>query len=100
MALCITGIVAYYCHMSLEDLPVALGSVFELTFFKVYFSGPCEQVLPEEVNFEVLDELSVMTPIAVHGIIWAYLLLSFFWLISSITLITSERSISLSEITS
>lgn len=69
-----------------------MGSIFELTFFKVYFSGPCDQPLPQGLNFEVLDNVDYMKPSAVHGVIWAYLMLSFFWLISSVTLITSKMT--------
>lgn len=86
----ITGITAYYCHMNLDDRPNALGSIFELTFFKAYFSGPCNQQIMQDVSFESLESLDYMKPSAVHGVIWAYLMLSFFWLISSVTLITSE----------
>lgn len=86
----IVGITAYYCHMDLDSLPNALGSIFELTFFKVYFSGPCDQQITQTVNFESLTNLDYMKPSAVHGVIWAYLMLSFFWFISSVTLLTSE----------
>lgn len=89
--MCITGITAYYCHMDLEGRPNTLGSVLELTFFKVYFAGPCDQPITQDVNFDALANLSYMQPNAVHGVIWAYLMLSFFWLISSVTLLTSKR---------
>lgn len=90
IALSITGIVAYYCHMDLESRPNALGSLMELTFFRVYFQGPCEQPILQSVDFTALEPLNVVEPIGVHGMIWAYLMLSFFWLISSVTLLTSE----------
>lgn len=86
----IVGITAYYCHMDLDNRPNALGSLLELTFFKVYFSGPCDQQIGQNVDFTVLQNLSSLEPPAVHGVIWAYLMLSFFWLISSVTLLTSE----------
>lgn len=88
--MCITGITAYYCHMDLDSRPNALGSLMELTFFKVYFNGPCDQVIQQAVDFNALEGLNVVQPIGVHGMIWAYLMLSFFWLISSVTLLTSK----------
>lgn len=71
--------------------PNSVGTIFELTFFKVYFSGPCDQQISQDVSFEVLDNVDYMKASAVHGVIWAYLMLSFFWFISSVTLITSKE---------
>lgn len=81
--------------MDMESLPNALGSVFELTFLKLYFNGPCDQQLTQNVDFTVLNNLNLMEPVAVHAMLWAYLMLSFFWMISSVTMLTSRRNASI-----
>lgn len=63
IALCITGIVAYYCHMDLDSRPNALGSLMELVFFKVYFNGPCDQPIQQSIDFTSLETLNVVEPI-------------------------------------
>ncbi|XP_055708426.1 uncharacterized protein LOC129804821 [Phlebotomus papatasi] len=87
IAFAITALTAYYCHMSFQDVWPSVGSLFELTFFHVYFRGPCELPYFPPIDFGIVDNLPLLDPIDVHAMAWAYLIISFFWLISSLTII-------------
>ncbi|GAB0099181.1 uncharacterized protein DMENIID0001_150270 [Sergentomyia squamirostris] len=87
IAFAIVGLTAYYCHMTFEDVVPSVGSLFELTFFHIYFRGPCELPNFPPLDFTVVNNLALLEPIDVHAMAWAYLIVSFFWLISSLTII-------------
>ncbi|XP_055688630.1 uncharacterized protein LOC129793076 isoform X2 [Lutzomyia longipalpis] len=87
IAFAIVALTAYYCHMTFENVVPSVGSLFELTFFHVYFRGPCD--LPDFpiIDFGIVNNLPLLEPLDVHAMAWAYLIISFFWLISSLTII-------------
>uniref|UniRef100_A0A1L8DA46 Putative conserved plasma membrane protein n=1 Tax=Nyssomyia neivai TaxID=330878 RepID=A0A1L8DA46_9DIPT len=87
IAFAITALTAYYCHMTFENVASSVGTLFELTFFHVYFRGPCD--LPDfpPLDLTIVDNLPLLEPIDVHAMAWAYLIISFFWLISSLTIV-------------
>ncbi|XP_059614453.1 uncharacterized protein LOC132260398 [Phlebotomus argentipes] len=87
IAFAIVGLTAYYCHMSFENVWPSMGSLLELTFFHVYFRGPCDLPHFPAIDFGVVDGLPLLEPIDVHAMAWTYLIISFFWLISSLTII-------------
>lgn len=85
------------------------GSITELTLFRLYFNGMfhnysklhvrittnlfvtggCFQAGLPDVNLDILNDLNLMSANAVHVWVWIYLVVSIFWTISSVTLITS-----------
>lgn len=49
--------------------------------------GSCVQADLPEVNWGVLNALNLMRPVDVHAWAWVYLMISFCWLISSVTIL-------------
>jgi len=87
ISLTITGLVAHYCNLDFAGFVASFGTITELTLFRLYFHGDCLQLDLPFVDFSPLDGLNLQTPGGVHAWMWVYLVVSIFWLISSITLI-------------
>jgi len=88
ISLTITGLVSYYSNFDFTGFVASFGTITELTLFHLYFHGDCHQPFLPDVSFAALDSLNLMTPAGVHAWMWVYLIVSIFWLISSITLIS------------
>lgn len=88
ISLTIVGLVAYYCNLDFVGMIATYGSITELTLFRLYFNGGCFQAGLPDVNLDILNDLNLMSADAVHVWVWIYLVVSIFWAISSVTLIT------------
>lgn len=108
IAISIIAIVAYFCALNFRGMIASLGTITELVLFHMYFHGKltkflllcsiyntlsslgtCSQSGLPDVDYATLDKLNLIRPPQVHICMWIYLALSVFWLISSITLLTS-----------
>ncbi|XP_055533509.1 uncharacterized protein LOC129723355 isoform X1 [Wyeomyia smithii] len=87
----ITGIIAFYCDLSLAGQSQTLGSLLTVTFFRQYFEGTCTMTNMPNIDMTAVRELNLLSPGDFHAWVWVYLILHIFWAISSLTLLTNAR---------
>lgn len=91
MGLSITGILAYYGHISFDGAGRNFGYLLRLTIYQIYFRGDSTPSgWPQNINFEVLNELDLMESWVVNIWMWVIAPLSLLWLFASVALLTSE----------
>ncbi|XP_055623441.1 uncharacterized protein LOC129766865 [Toxorhynchites rutilus septentrionalis] len=91
IAFAITGLVAFHCSMDFSRQTNTLGSLLTLTFFYQYFEGTCGQTNIPFIDMTAVRGLNLLSPGDLQAWLWVYLMLHFFWGISSLTLLTNAR---------
>uniref|UniRef100_A0A336MN33 CSON002607 protein n=1 Tax=Culicoides sonorensis TaxID=179676 RepID=A0A336MN33_CULSO len=101
IAMALTSIIAYYCHISMEMEPQSnVKSLLGLTFYRQYFyKGDCTPNGFDNSLFSILDSVNIVKPIDIHAISWTYLALSFIWFVSGLLLLVfvNKKNLKLSS---
>lgn len=115
----IMAILAYFCVFNFRGMSASLGTLTELTLFRMYFhgipfdyycfysfhccsasiirsicihfqfAGECAQSGMPNIDFAPISEINLIKSVQIHICMWIYCSISTVWLISSITLLTS-----------
>lgn len=66
--------------------------IFLLSIYVWWLSiGPCSQSGMPNIDYAMINKLNLIKPMQIHICMWIYCGISFLWLISSITLLTSKH---------
>lgn len=106
----IVGIMAHHCALTVLPSSATMGSITDLTIFRLYFKGmfcllfkfaishyynfsvdQFKECTPEtpQLNWDILESLTVLNSFDIYIIMWIYLILNFLWTVSSFSLFTS-----------